>query len=193
MSGIWGVGDVAYDIDDAKLAIAYPAGHFGSLVDLPSVNLYAGEFNIRSAEARGDGSITAVASSIDKATVTMRNVSFNQAALSVMLGYSTYSYGTSPNARQSMKISVGKSLPYFAVAGRALSDGPGCHLLAFYWLKIMQSFELRFEDNNFVASEIRATALAHPSIRDDATGERLLAHIMEYEYRREIVLPLPLS
>lgn len=188
---IFSIAGAQYDVDDVKIAKRLGNGVYGALVDIPSVNMYMGEIQIRSATGRGDGGITALASSIESANVTFRNISFSQAASEIFLGFSSYLSGTSPTRTRSMKMGIGKAMPYFGIVGRSLSsDSDACTMMFFPYVKIMQPFSVSFNDNEFVSPEIQCMAVGDPYLTDD-TSRPLLVQIKEYETAVPIGIPLP--
>lgn len=179
-----------YDIDDVKIARNNGDGTFGTAVDVPSVDLYVANFRTKSAEGRGDGGITAVASQIEACEVTVRNLSIAMESLEVFLGISIQSSGVSPNRERSMHITNNR-FPYFGIVGRAFAGESDAGTMIFFpYVKIMQNFEWRMEYNVFTMPEVRALALRDPVLLGE-DGRRLLSHVKGYETMPEIEIPLP--
>jgi hypothetical protein len=188
---IFSIGDAQYDIDDLKIAKRLTNGNYGPLVDVPSVNMFSVEHQMRSAEARGDGRITAVASALESAMVTFRSVSFSQAVFEILMGYSSYLSGTAPNRKQSIKFGVGRAMPWFGIVARSLSSqDTSCTLVFLPYVKLYEGFTYSLNDNEFASPEIRCRALGDPYLTDDA-GRPLLIQSQEYETIVSIAMPLP--
>lgn len=188
MAGIWDIGDgPPYDIVDAKLFARTPGGGFGPLIDIPSIDQLTLRTNNKSQTGRGDGRITAVASAVESANVTFRNLSIVQQILEAITGSPTYLYGTTPDQVRHMMVGSGR-FKWFGIIGQALNGDLGDTHVFIPYMKIMEQFEMNFAYNEFVAPQITAMALGDPVIVD-SFGLPAVYGIYEHETATALVVP----
>lgn len=196
MSGIFtlpnNVDLIQYDVDDVKVFANNLDGTFGTGVDVPSCDLFVTGLNTKNQTMRGDGRITAIASSPESAECQIRFGSFAAAVMEIILGSSVASSGTTPNRKLEMKVGAGQNFPFFSIVGRSpsgLANG-GATLIWLPCVKIMQNVSLRVEYNAFMMPEVTAMAIGDP-VLTTTEGLALLWEIKWYETAASISLPLP--
>lgn len=192
MSGIFALGDPSYDIADAKMFTNDGAGGFGDLIDIPGVSLFANNFRVRSAEYRGDARLVAVASKLEAIEVTIRNLSVPLEMMEVFFGSTKESSGTGATRTESLHV-IPKVFPWFGIVGKTFAgETTEGKLILVPYMKIMDSFEWRFEENQFNAPELKALALADPYLVD-TNGDNFIALVRSYATLPAIAVPLPTS
>lgn len=189
MASIWELGDgPEYDIVDIKVARNNGDGTFGTALDVPSVDRMSVRWNVKSAQARGDGRITALASQIESANVIFRGFSMTQDVWAMMLGLTSYTDGTTPTRTKSLKVSNNR-FKTFGICGKALvGDSADAHIFLPY-LRIMEQVEFNIEYNGFIAPEVTAMAIGDPVLLNEA-GDPLLWQIKRHETATAVVIPI---
>lgn len=196
MAGVFAFGGNLYDINDMKVARNNNDGTYGTLVDVPSVDMCRIELVMKSAQARGDGGISALASSIESANVTMRNVGLSRDHWEALYPVDNYLTGSTPSQIERMFVKAGKANPYFGVIAR-IFDGESADsgvLLFIPRVKIMQNVQWQVEYNTFVTPEMTGMAVSETSLLDPA-GDPLFVYPVFYESAlpQITVMPLPTS
>lgn len=183
-------GDPAYDVDDAKIFTNDGEGNFGDLIDVPGISILALNFRTRMAEARGDGKIVAVASKLEAIEVTIKGVSIPLDMIEVFLGTERRDSGSPTTTISDMTIG-GRFFPRFGVVGRVFAgESQQGKMILIPYLKIMDSFEWRFEENQFAAPELKALALEDPTLLDE-NGDPFFVQVRNYRVMPAVDVPLP--
>lgn len=191
MASIFSFGGPQYDIDDVKIAVNNGDGTFGTLVDVPSVDLFQVGVRMKSAEMRGDARITAVASQTEAIEFQMRMGSFPPEVYAILFGATPQSSGAVGNRAKELSIGAGLRMPYFSIVGRSLAgETAGGTMIWVPYIKISQTVSVRVEYNAFSMPEVTATALGDP-VLTDSSGRPLLVKFKEYETLPAIAMPLP--
>lgn len=193
MASIFSLGGPQYDVDDVKIAVNNGDGTFGTLVDVPSCDLFVTGLRMKSAEMRGDGGIRALASQIEAAEVQVRFGSFPFNVYQILFGVTADSSGTTPNVSMSLKLGLGKVNPYFGLAARTIGgeDVTTGTIIFVPYVKIMQTVSVRLEYNTFTMPEVNGLAVADPVLTTTA-GNPMIWQIKGYETLPAITMPLPL-
>ena len=114
-------GAPQFGLADVKIAPWTSTGAYGTVVDVPSVQMMATTLKVQSAQLEGDDAIQASASRAIGGEVRFRFGSISIAALEVMLGQNAVPSG-SPESQQHLRISGGDRMPYFGICGKALAE-----------------------------------------------------------------------
>lgn len=193
MAGIFDYGSVLYDIDDLKIARSNADGTYGTLIDVPSVDMFRIEWVLKAATGRGDGGETAQASAIESAQITMRNLSVKRDNMTAMYPADVYNYGTTPSQNSLMDIESGRPFPYFGAIARIFDgeDDQAGALIFVPRMKIMNNLTWNAEYNTFVTPEVTAKALRHPTLVN-ASGRSRFVRIRFYESGLPQITTMPI-
>lgn len=175
-------GGNLYDIDDSKIALNNGDGTFGPKIDVPSINEAQIEWATKNQTGRGDGVITALASAIESANVTITNLSIKRDNMVLMFPADLYSYGTTPNRVDNLLIEAGRPFPYFSLLLRCF-DGENPNSGGIFWfpkIKVMQNVRWTVQYNQFIAPQIQAMAVQDTNIISPS-GRYRFCHIKSYE------------
>lgn len=187
MVDIFDFGGPQSGLADVKVAVNNGDGTFGSMVDVPSVQLLGIELRTESAELNGDDRITATRSRIVGANITLRYGSIHLDVLETMLGNSVVdSYGSYSSRRVYV---TNRKLPNFGICGKANAEegGGDTHLFA-PRCKVSSNFNLRFEYNTFSIPEMTLAAVGDENFLDD-NGDAIVVIPVEYETARDVAIP----
>lgn len=191
MANIFSFGGPQYDVDDVKIAVNNGDGTFGTLIDVPSVDLFQTGIRMKSAEMRGDARITALASQAEAIEFQMRMGSFPPEVYAILFGVAAQSSGVVGNRAKEFAVGAGVRMPYFSIVGRSLAgETAGGTMIWVPYIKIMQTVSVRVEYNAFSMPEVTAMAVGDP-VLTDASGRPLLVKFKEYETLPSIAMPLP--
>ncbi|MCP5018649.1 MAG: hypothetical protein GY938_25720 [Ketobacter sp.] len=120
-------GKFIYGMRDIK--ITNLAGTLQEDLDAAVKLLFTLDFE--QAELKGDDVIKAVKNFPISATGELEAGGYSSAAMSIMLGKTLTTVGSSPNESTTLQIDAGDSMPYFKVYGKALDDvGGDLHIYA---------------------------------------------------------------
>ncbi len=178
---------VAWDIEDAVVALNNGDGTFGSVVNVKGVIQLRTTFNIKSGEQAGDGSVYSVVSKAIKATTVFSFADQQQfAVLEVLRNKTKGNYGSTPNVRH---MGIGSEVfPYFALCGQAYQDdGAETFNIIIPRMKITSDFEFAFADNSFIIPEFTCTAV--PDAYWTRGGRPQIAVLWEYEDATALTIP----
>ncbi len=176
-------GSPTLGLDDCKVGAWASTGTYGTLVDVPSVQLMDTTMKVVNAQLEGDDQITANSSKIVGATCKIRFGSLSLAALVVMLGVSKVNSGTTPNAQDAITLVGGTQLPNFGLCGRAKASQGGGDLHVFLpKCQIMEDVNLgSLEYGKFTITELTVYAV------NDETYD--LLNFVEHETVTSITMP----
>lgn len=155
-------GAPALGLADCKIATYNGDGTYGSLVDVPSVQLLTTTIKVQSSQLEGDDQITATAARVVGGQVKFRFGGISLAAGVVMFGTSIVSSGSGGTSQSAQTLVGGAKLPYFGICGKALGEDSGGDL--HIWLpkvRIMSDFDFgNLEYGKFAVTEITAYAIS---------------------------------
>lgn len=165
--GIFGYGDVEYDIDDCKVARWNGDGTYGPLVDVPAIDMARIEFTLKQALGRGDGGLQLVAAGIEAANVTIRNFGIVAATLPILFGASNDEYNPGADAYTINDMVAGQVLPYFGMTIRSFDNEstpaaghqPGGAIIFLPKIKVTANFQWNFAYNTFIQPELTGFSL----------------------------------
>lgn len=155
-------GAPQFGLSDCKIATWNSAGSYGTVVDVPSVQLMGAVLQMVAAQLTGDDQITATASRAVGGEVRIRFGSVSIAALEVLLGNTATSSVASPNAVKQLKLVGGDNMPYFGIVGKAVAEeGVGDFWVFFPKVRIMSDVTLAtLEYGAFAIPELTAQAVS---------------------------------
>lgn len=189
MAGIFTMGGPQFDIDDLKIAINNLDGNFSDVTDVPSVQMVTMNHRVRSREGTGDGAITAVASKYEALEMTIRNLSIPFDVVGLFTGANVVEETVSGSDRRTVDMSL-RRFPYIGMSFRCYAGDSVSGTAVFVpYLKVMDAWDWRFEEREFVIPEIKFLALTDPVLVDDVS-EPLLYRIREYEVMPALTLPI---
>lgn len=194
MPSIFQYGDVAYDIDDMKIAAWLGDGTYGTMIDIPAINRFNIEFVMKSQTGNGDGRRKLTASAIEAANVSMRNFGIPAQAIPILFGSSNDEYNPGADAYSIQDFVAGQEMPYFGALIRSFdSESPvttghhkGGTLLFVPKIKVMANFSWTFEYNTFIQPEMTGSVL------DDDTLPANVAGFSRFVRRKVYKRDLPL-
>lgn len=190
---VWDIaGGPSYDIVELWIAANNLDGTFGTPFMLPSCDLFSVKINVKSAQARGNGRITAIASQIESAGGTLRNASITQAIYATMWGKASLQSGTTPNRQKRLALGSERA-KWFGILGKSLAGDDGDTHIFLPYVRCVEAFDFRFEYNAFTVPEITVMALVDPVLLDtgaDGNSELpLVLDIVEHETEATVVFP----
>lgn len=170
-------------LNDAKVGAWNGDGTYGSLVDIPSVQMMGVTLSVTSAELEGDDQITAVGSRVTKGTAKIRFGSVNLNAMAVIFGLSKNSSGSGGGAQDAMTFTAGAKLPYFGLCGKALAEEGAGDLHVFLpKCRITSDVDLaNLEYNKFAITEFTVTFVSD--------GDFDLVNFVEHNTAVSITMP----
>lgn len=182
----WGLSaGPSFGLNDAKIAVNNLDGTFGTLVDVPSVQMMGVNPQTVNAQLEGDDTITDTHARLISVQVTLRFGSINIAALEVITGLSKVLGGqVANNDQQEQLLFTGLNFPYFGITGMAeATSATGGNVQIFVpKVKIMEGFELTLEYGNYSIPNLTAMAVYD----DDYAG---IMSVIESEAAFAIAMP----
>jgi len=180
----WGVSTgPSFGLQDCKVGLNNLDGTFGTLVDVPSIQLIGINLQTVNAQLEGDDVITDTHSRAISAQVTIRFGSISIAALEVITGVTKALGGITADNQEQLKFG-NINFPYFGIAGYADSTGSAGGNVQFFApkVKITEGFEVSFEYGAYSIPNLTATAIYD----DDYSG---IFAITESEAAYAIAMP----
>lgn len=153
---------VAWDIDQAAIAVNNGDGTFGTVLGLRGIVTLTFNVRVKSAEQMGGGQIFSVMSKVIGGGGTISFADHQEfAVMSILTGAARESSG-STIISQALG---GEYMPWFALWGRTyLEDAVGTYEIFVPRVKITSDFAVGFADNAFVIPEIQFTAVPDPNV-----------------------------
>lgn len=193
--GIFSYGDVEYDIEDCKIARWNGDGTYGSLIDVPAIDMARIEFTMKQALGRGDGGLKLVASAIEAANITMRNFGIVATSLPVLFGASNDEYNPGADAYTINDMVAGQVLPYFGMAIRSFDNEsvpgvghqPGGALIFVPKIKVTANFQWNFAYNTFIQPELTGFGLVDDNLPSNV-GVSFGRFVRVKRYKRDLPL-----
>lgn len=182
MPGIFEYAGNLYDIDDLKIAVNNNNGTFGTLIDVPAVDMFRMEFQTKNQRANGDGGIAALASAFEAVNVSMRNVGIKREHWAALFPTESYEYNSTPNRVEDFFINFGQPLAYFGAAAR-IFDGESATSGAIIFvprIKIMNNVQWQAEYNTFVTPELTGFGIPETNLLTPG-GRARSVHVKFYE------------
>lgn len=194
MASVFNYGDVAYDIQDMKIAAWNGDGTYGTLIDVPAINRFNLEFVMKSQTGNGDSGRVLTAAAIEAANVSMRNFGIPALAVPILFGGSTNEYGTGSDLYSIQDLAAGQELPYFGALIRSIDPESavtpghtkGGTLLFVPKIKVMSNFSWTFEYNTFIQPELTGSAQPDSNLASQVSGFDLF--VRRKVYKRDLPL-----
>lgn len=178
----WENGQPAFSVEQAAVFVNNLDGTFGAPVRVPSTKTVMSDVKMLSDVAQGDTAITAIASQILSADLTIDFSGITFTAYQILTGVAptasstpTRSYLTYANDR----------MPYFGLVLEALAaEGAGDLCLLFPKCKITTGFSWKFDFGKIITPSIKAMA-----IKDLVLGYTV--QVLERAALAQLTIPLP--
>lgn len=190
MAGVFGYGEVSYDVDDTRVALWNGDGTYGTPVDLNGINEFRIEFVMKSQDGNGDGGLILTASSIISANITIRNFGIPSSAVPILFGGSNDEYAPGVDAYTILDIPVGAPMPYFGALVRAFdpesATGTGGSIFFVPKIRVVANFQWDISYNNFRQPELTGRALQDGNLQSNVSGRSRF--VREKRYKRNMPL-----
>lgn len=149
-------------LNDCKIAVWNGDGTYGSLVDVPSVQMFAPNMKMLSAQLEGDDQITATSARLIGAEVRFRFGSISLNAAAVLFGLAKTTSGGGASLQDAVTLPGGHRMPYFGICGKALAEeGEGDLHVFLPKVKIMSDFDYgSMEYGRFAVTELSCYAVS---------------------------------
>lgn len=182
-SSIFDIGGAQFGVEDCKIATNNLDGTFGTLYDVPSIQLVGVQVNTVNAQLEGDDTITDTHARAISLTCNIRMGSVHLDVIEVLSGQDVAQSGTGATMVRSMRFR-NANFPYFGLCARALATGGGGDTHIFVpKLKVMEGFSIQFEYGAYAIPEFTAMAVIDIGYYSD------LFNLLEYQTARSIVIP----
>lgn len=176
----WDDGQPTFSVELAALAVNNLDGTFGTPVRIPSVKAVMTDFKTITDQAQGDSSITAIASQLISADLTLDFSGITRAAYTILTGVST---AASVTPTRYVTDYHNDRFPYFALILEALAaEASGDTVFFLPKCKITSGFQWKWEYGKIIAPNVKAVA-----IKDLVLG--YTARIVERAAVAAVVLP----
>lgn len=164
--GYFGIGEVPFGLEDAKIAVNNLNGTWGTAVDIPSVRILRIRLETYNGVGEGDDIETVAHSKPKGATITVEMLGISSAVLEKITGLTKASSGSAPNRKFSLRFNK-YNAPYLGLCGRADSaEGGDAHFFV-PKMKLMEGFEVTAQFNTFSIPSLNFKALVDPSWGND--------------------------
>jgi hypothetical protein len=161
---------VAWDIEDAKMAINNLNGTWGTNYDIPGVVSVQMEVEVKSGEQPGDGILYAVRSKVYAGTATVQFADLNSfQQFEVMMNQNRESSGDDMVFHQGQ----GDNFGYFSICGQTFIEGTGDFQIWVPRLIITENYSIGIADGEFVVPEISCRAIVEQYVTRNSGKPRL--------------------